>query len=154
VVVDSVHFALLEGGGAASEAQIAIRVNGRPLQDWAADVERPYAEAEGHPDIAGGYAGLAPRAVLLSALHFFGQPHAVWFEDGDTVLLGCGCGEWGCWPLTADIEISEEQVVWRNFRNGHRDSWDHSTLGPFTFGRSQYQSALLDLNDALRRHNP
>jgi hypothetical protein len=53
-----------------------------------------------------------------------------------------------------DIAISETQVVWGNVRNGHRDQWDHSSLGPFTFDRAQYEAGLLDLNGALSRHVP
>jgi hypothetical protein len=64
-----------------------------------------------------------------------------WFEDGDTVLLGCECGEWGCWPLTARVEIGDGVVRWTGFRQGHRD-WDLSALGPFEFELEQYMTAL------------
>ena len=61
------------------------------------------------------------------------------------MLLGCGCGEWGCWPLTAVVEVDDEQVRWSEFRNGHRD-WDLRGLGPFVFERSQYVAALSSMD--------
>ena len=47
----------------------------------------------------------------------------------------------GCWPLTTDVSVEEASVTWSHFRNGHRD-WDLTGLGPFTFDRSQYETAL------------
>ena len=125
---------------------ISILVNGRPLEDLAREVERPFAEAEGHPGLAGGYMGLLWGEVGSGPEHFLGSPAAIWFEDGDTVLMGCQCGEWGCWPLTADISVEDASVRWSHFRNGHRD-WDLTGLGPFRFERSQYERALAVLVD-------
>ncbi len=79
--------------------------------------------------------------VRGSARHFLGEPMASWFEDGDTVLMGCSCGEWDCWPLTARVLAGGDVVRWTNFRTGHRD-WDLSALGPFEFARLQYEAAL------------
>lgn len=55
---------------------------------------------------------------------------ASWFEDGDTVLRCCECGEWGCWPLTTTVTVTDTEVFWHGFRNGHRP-WDLRALGPF-----------------------
>lgn len=128
--------------------QIRIEVNGRPLQELARDVEHVHAEAEGKPNLAGDYGGLSPLQIHGSARHFLGAPEAAWFEDGDTVLMGCTCGEWGCWPLTAEVHVSDDVVRWTNFRTGHRD-WDLGDLGPFEFERSQYQAALSSLGLAI-----
>lgn len=126
-------------------SEIRIEVNGRPLQDLARAVEQRLADAEGASDLVGDYAGLSPSQVRGSARHFLGEPKASWFDDGDTVLMGCaGCGDWGCWPLTAKILVSDEVVRWTNFRTGHRD-WDLSAIGPFRFARSQYEAALSSL---------
>lgn len=57
------------------------------------------------------------------------------------MLLGCQCGEWGCWPLTARIEVTDEVVRWSGFRTGHRD-WDLAALGPFEFDRARYERAI------------
>ncbi|HEY1095136.1 MAG TPA: hypothetical protein VGE61_10565 [Glycomyces sp.] len=62
--------------------------------------------------------------------------------DGDTVLLGCDCGDWGCWPLLAQVDVTDTTVTWRHFSNEHRPAWDLSGLGPFTFDRAQYEASL------------
>jgi hypothetical protein len=64
------------------------------------------------------------------------------FGDGETILLGCVCGEPSCWPLTAQVEVGDATVTWTGFRTGHRD-WDLSGLGPFVFDRHQYETALV-----------
>ncbi|MCF6378994.1 hypothetical protein L2K70_15360 [Nocardioides KLBMP 9356] len=118
-----------------ADPSIEIRVNGRPLQEHAADIERDY-----DPSLAGSYAGLSPH-VVGSIHHYLGRPRASWFQDGDTVLLGCDCGEWGCWPLTAVVVVMRDTVRWSGFRTGHRD-WDLGDLGPFEFARHEYVRAL------------
>lgn len=120
---------------------IRILVNGKRLEELARAVELPFAAAEKHPDLAGDYAPLVLTDISSDPDHFLGTPVASWFEEGDTVLLGCPCGEWGCWPLTVQIEIKESTVRWVGFRNGHRD-WDLSGLGPFEFDRTEYLAAL------------
>jgi hypothetical protein len=120
---------------------VALLVNGRPLEELARVVERPYAVAENQPDLAGDYEPLALADIGSDRTHFLGQPVATWFEDGDTVLMGCPCGEWACWPLTVRVEVTEQTVRWHGFRTGHRD-WDLSGLGPFVFDRPQYEAAL------------
>lgn len=136
--VDSITFRLAKRPTGPS---IEIEIDGRPLQELARSVELPYAQAEGSPSIAGGYEGLGPDQINRDSAHFLGLPVATWFEDGDTVLLGCECGEWGCWPLTAFVTVSDAEVSWSRFRTGHRD-WDLSTLGPFRFHRAEYEASL------------
>lgn len=120
---------------------VNIYVGGRRLQDMVRPVEQGFADAEGTPDLAGSYAGMHDLAIRWPSRHFLGNPVLSWFGDGDTILLGCICGDPGCWPLTARVEVTEEIVTWRNFRTGHRD-WDLSTFGPLVFDRGQYERAL------------
>lgn len=120
---------------------LAVYVDGVRLQELVRPVERPFADREGKPDLAGRYAGLADRAVRWPSPHFLGEPILSWFGDGDTVLLGCICGEAGCWPLTARVDVADRTVTWHSFRKGHRD-WDLSALGTLTFDREQYERAL------------
>lgn len=122
-----------------NDGGVELFVNGRDLCEHAAVVELPFARAGGSPMIAGDYAGLPQH--LVGPEHYLGSPVLTWFEDCDTVLLGCGCGEWGCWPLTARVEVGTDRVVWSHFRQGHRD-WDLGDLGPFRFERAQYEAAL------------
>ena len=142
-MVDQVSFviemAAIDGGRAFPV--VTIRINQRRLEDLAHEVEKPFAVAEGKPQLAGDYAGLSPSVVAPGSRHFLGEPVEVWFEDGDTVLLGCTCGEPGCWPLTARVHVTDTTITWDSFRNGHRP-WDLSGLGPFEFDRGQYEEAL------------
>jgi len=146
--VDTVRLVVDDRSGTT---EITISINGTSLIDLARTVEQPWADREGKPQLAGSYMGLGPWALGGSSMHFLGSPHAVWFNDGDTVLLGCDCGEWGCWPLVADIIASDAEVVWTRFRQGHRD-WDLSALGPFIFDRAHYELALQRLDEDLRRY--
>lgn len=142
--MDVVDFRLeREELGVGTLPVINIFVNGEQLQDLVRSVERPYAEKEGNPALAGSYAGLAAgrHGDAIPASHYLSEPDETWFGDGDTVLLGCVCGVPGCWPLTARVEVSDTTVTWRDFRTGHR-SWDLGTFGPFTFDRDAYESAL------------
>lgn len=126
--------------GSHASRTVRIVVNGTPLVDHAKSVEAPFANAEGKPNLAGDYAPLLVED-FRSRQGLLGNPVSTWFEDGDTVLMGCPCGEWGCWPLTAMIDVKDDRVTWRRFRNGHRD-WDLSALGPFVFERIQYETAV------------
>lgn len=144
--MDTVQFAVDDSSGIT---EVIISINETSLIDLARTAEQPWADREGKPDLAGSYMGLGPWAIGGSSIHFLGNPHAVWFDDGDTVLLGCDCGEWGCWPLVAHIGVTHTQVAWSRFRQGHRD-WDLSALGPFVFARVEYEEALRELDEELR----
>ena len=112
------------------------------LQDLIRPLEQPFADAEGNSDLAGQYVGLAnPIGLGWPSRHYLGEPKATWFGDGDTILLGCNCGDAGCWPLIARVELDEQHVTWRGFRTGHRD-WDLSSFGPFAFDRQLYERSL------------
>lgn len=130
--------------GSHRSRTLAIRINGRRLEALARDVEFPFAKAEGNPRLAGDHSPLALTDIGSDPRHFLGMPVASWFEDGDTVLMGCPCGIWGCWPLTAQVDVADSHIRWHSFRNGHRD-WDLSELGPFDFDRLQYEAALTAL---------
>lgn len=142
-MTNEVEFRVVERLLADEPARVVgIWVDGVPLEEWARRVELPFAEAEGKPHLAGQYEGLAGDDLRWPDRHFLGEPRLSNFDDGDTVLLGCNCGDWGCWPLVADVGVSEHSVTWSRFRNGHRAVWDLKDLGPFIFTREQYEAAL------------
>lgn len=125
------------------EPCLEIKVDGVALEEHARRAELRSARADRQEGLAGAYSGLTHLdAVCWPSRHFLGAPALSATADGDTVLLGCGCGDWGCWPLSAEVHVAAETVVWREFRNGHRPAWDLSRLGPFEFDRDQYESAL------------
>ncbi|GGJ79088.1 hypothetical protein GCM10010123_06270 [Pilimelia anulata] len=57
------------------------------------------------------------------------------------MLLGCGCGDWGCWPFTAMVDVTDDAVTWSGFRTGHRD-WDYAGLPALSFARHRYVAEL------------
>ena len=57
---------------------------------------------KGYLDPSGGYAGLVPEYYNHGPMleHFLGQGDR---STNKTYLLGCECGEVGCWPLLGEI---------------------------------------------------
>jgi|SRR5688572_6714636 len=138
------------GGG------LRILINGRDLADLAREVELPFARHEGAESIAGAYSGLPPNQDLCPpSRHFFGQPSSALYCHHDKVqVLGCECGEPGCWPLICRIEIGPDRVKWTNFQQPHRSgrnsrpAWSYDKLGPFEFDREQYEAAVAELGES------
>jgi hypothetical protein len=102
-------------------------------------------------DIAGGYGGLIPTWFKYGPLdrYFVGDfaPDGYFDKKKRIYLLGCDCGEVGCWPLSAQVESKNDIVRWLNFRQDHRPERDYSGLGPFYFDSDQFQRALTSLCD-------
>ncbi len=127
---------------------IDILINERSLREIIREVERPFAAAEGSPDLAGGYRGLHPEQVLAPSRQLLGEPlkglRHVSRDPFDVAIFVCaGCGEPGCWPLMVRVEVHEHNVVWSGFNQPHRrDKWSYEALKPFTFDRAQYEWAL------------
>lgn len=126
-----------------------ILVNGRSFLDQVRAFEQPFADAEGHPGIAGSYAHVPawPRVLGFFADELVGK-HGV-----GVALFECDCGTPGCWPLMADIVVEPERVLWQRFRQPHRRGhdgqamWDYSGFGPFTFDRRAYEGEVQKLRD-------
>ena len=106
-------------------------VDGRRLTDLVADFET----AQGFGDLAGTYAGIVVGAD--------GQPLAdKLLTDGRRSLLGCGCGDTGCWPLEADIRFDDWSVTWDGFAQPHEPQWSYDGFGPFVFMIEDYRAAV------------
>jgi hypothetical protein len=137
------------------DSGIQIKINGRDLVDLVRAVENPFAYKEGAASIAGAYAGLPPDVETCPpSRHFLGEPSGALYRYGaKTQVLGCECGEVGCWPLLCLIEASQTRVTWAQFEQPHRNGkgaqspWKYDEFGPFEFDRGQYDAALA----ALRR---
>jgi hypothetical protein len=120
-----------------------ILINGQNLIDMLRQCELPFAEAEGHPSIAGGYMGLPSKLALLPSTHLIGA------TGKRTHLLVCrDCGEDMCWPFLADIIVTPTEVIWQNFSQPYRTGtkgrplWSYEKFRPFRFDRQQYEEAL------------
>jgi hypothetical protein len=141
--MDSITFTDNENTG------VSIVINGRDLRDIVRAVELPFATREGSPRIAGAYAGLPAEVVFWPSRHLLGRPDPLYSEDDSRVhVLGCECGEPGCWPLAVRIDIRDREVIWRDFYQPHRGPeskaghWQYDTMPEFRFERHSYEQAL------------
>lgn len=93
---------------------------------------------------AGGYDGLVPRFHDYGNLtaYYLGANHAPGLGPSRIQVLGCTCGDAGCWPLQTTIDILPTMVTWSDFTQPHRPEWEYSTFGPFTFDRDAYETAV------------
>jgi hypothetical protein len=102
-------------------------------------------------DPVGGYGGLIPESFNFGPLdrHFLGdfEPNSYFAKMGGVYLLGCNCGEVGCWPLSAHIETEGESAKWTTFQQPHRPQRDYSAFGPFIFDADLYRRTVAALRD-------
>lgn len=108
-----------------------------------------FEQSHGLNDPAGGYGGLILEFFRYGPLdqYFLGMSEPPFFEDapGRIYLLGCECGEVGCWPLSCLVDARDGTVSWHRFEHDHRPNRDYSSFGPFVFERRQYEEALRSL---------
>ena len=109
---------------------VEIYINGENFRDKVRDVERPFAEAEGNPGIA-GHATITPRELYESL-------HNDYLEFDCVSIFGCSCGVIDCWPLDVAVDVGIKTVTWYGFNMYHREKWDYAELGKFVFDKQQY----------------
>lgn len=102
---------------------------------------------------AGGYDGLDPALCGPGRRGGWGSERGgdPWPAPGHLWLLGCDCGEAGCWPLAAEVHARPGQVTWSRFGQPHRPDWSYDGFGPFTFDADQYAAAVAELTETLAR---
>jgi hypothetical protein len=126
------------------EVAIIPILNAAPLTDMILSFER-----ENRYEPAGGYGGLIPQHFKCGPLdrYFLGdfEENSYFGDLGRIYLLGCNCGEVGCWPLAARVIPGAGSVVWDSFQQPHRPERDYSHFGPFVFNARQYRQAVADL---------
>ena len=78
-------------------------------------------EKQFEPQIAGGYEGLNINFLQNIDEHLLGElnENDLFNYDGKTQILGCNCGEPGCWPLLVKIMVNDEIIVWSEFTQPH-----------------------------------
>lgn len=79
------------------------------------DLVSGYERAAGF-DVSGAYAGVVLDHFNVGdlAAYLTGQPEPAYSPDKEaSALLGCDCGEVGCWPLEAKGLIGDDLVTWR-----------------------------------------
>jgi hypothetical protein len=130
---------------APTETFVTPRIDGVSLATLAEQFER----SRGLIDPAGGYDGLNVDYFEWGPLdrYFLGKSEDPYFArtPGRVYVLGCQCGELGCWPLACSIETADGKITWHSFENPHRPKRDYSSFGPFVFDLAQYEEALRSL---------
>lgn len=107
-------------------------------------------EASQHFDVVWKYAGLILGHFDFGDLsrYLHGEPRS-WPGNGLVALLGCECGELGCWPLLAQVQVVGGRVVWDHLEQPYRKQRDYSGFGPFVFDEEQYRAAVARVVSAL-----
>ena len=121
-------------------AGLTLVVDGVSLVDLVA----AYEGSRGY-EPAGAYGGLVPERLSVMAdrgTYLLGTSPDQLPAIGSAWLLGCSCGEVGCWPLVARIEVSPRRVRWTDFSQPFRESWDYTDFGPFVFTRGEYEATV------------
>jgi len=145
--VDTIRFVVESRDDLGAEVvDVMPEINGALF----ADMVESFEKGAGFDDPSGGYGGLVPSFYRFGPLdhHFKGKAHVV---GGHLPVLGCECGEWGCWPLLATVNVGDDRVVWSSFVQPHRTGRDYSEFGAFEFDRQEYETALSDLVHELSR---
>ncbi len=145
--MDTLHFEIgkREDPAAGLVDAVGIFINDHNLVDTVRKVELPFRAREGRPHLASRYVGLPPEEMFYPSRRLLGEPETYYdtdYLDGKLAVLGCGCGEVGCWPLLVRISVTEDRVTWGDFEQPHRKSWRYGRLGPFVFERDAYERAL------------
>lgn len=118
-------------------------IDGNSLISILREIELPFAKAEGHPEIAGMYMGLATTEISPPLDYFSGRKKEN--IDDKVVILDCECGNPGCWEFVVNIEVKRKTVKWKDLEQVYRDDWNYDEIGVLTFDRKQYESALKEL---------
>lgn len=137
MVLFAVEWRLSTFEGRARELWPAV--DGRPLSDLAAQFEN----ANGY-EPSGGYAGLVLEHYNFGDLDSYLMGMQTPWPGERVPLLGCQCGEWGCWPLVARVSRVADKVRWDAFAQPHRPDRDYGFFGPFIFSGDAYRQRVAE----------
>lgn len=161
-VMDILHLNLLphpDRNLGSTFTQIEIQINQTPLLDLVAAAEEEPTRCEFEERVA---AGEEPYGLRIEPGQYmyptigqlrrtgelsFGYAQRYFViepDDSDfnaTVLLGCNCGEPGCWMLLIKSQTENNVITWSDFRQFHRPAWKYY-LGPYIFDSSKYHQEL------------
>jgi len=119
-------------------------IDGRRLTDILIEFERKHGFTP-----AGAYGGLVFEQFNFGPLgryfrqDFDADDKAFW-ADG-IYVLGCECGEVGCWPVKCFVTSDRTTIVWDRFWQPQRPDRVYAELGLFVFDATQYVNAVADL---------
>lgn len=142
--LSTIRFDALARADLGAAVEIVPVLNGIPLTN----LIHAFDQEHGFETREISYGGLIPAHFNFGPLDqlFLGQGSGR--EPGaKTPLLGCECGEWGCWPLLARVVVTDSTVVWSDFEQPFRKKRDYSAFGPFQFDRRDYERAVAQANE-------
>jgi tRNA nucleotidyltransferase/poly(A) polymerase len=132
-----------------------IFVNDRPLLELMREAKRPYIAPEDEAFLTRFCNDVVPTNILLPSrlpkrkIHHLWQRYHWYNPDTETIVLfQCTCGEPYCAFLRVRIQENDDTVTWSDFGppNHRQDSalvqQQFYNLGPFVFGRQQYEQAI------------
>lgn len=125
--------------------EIVPRIDGAPLTLL---IDRFEARAGMQP-AGDAYGGLIPRFLRFDPMADYFHGRSTDAVGPKTPVLGCRCGDWGCWPLMARITVTDDLVIWDAFEQPHRPARDYTAFGPFQFDRHHYDDAVRELSTAV-----
>lgn len=123
-----------------------LQIDGQPLDELITAYEEDRAF-----DIVGGYGGLVFFGLKPSELLLYFEaidPPDI-LEFSHVAVMGCNCGDVGCWPLVCQIQRTDAGVVWTDFQQPHRKDRDYLGFGPFHFELAAYRQTLAALESEL-----
>lgn len=122
---------------------VVPEIDGRSLLSILRDVEGPMSKEEGNPTLAGAYEGLLRGEIGSALKHYLGNGRKRFRSERKTAILGCNCGEPGCWPFLVSIVVDNKFVHWSEFEQPHRRNWNYDGLQPLVLDRHQYETAVM-----------
>ncbi|WP_372412346.1 hypothetical protein [Streptomyces luteireticuli] len=113
MAIDEIQFDL-QPRGDLGVLEVVPRINGLPLTELIDTFET----GAGMQPAGDAYGGLIPEYFRFGPMedHFLGQSASA--MGPRTPVLGCACGEWGCWPLMARITTTADLVTWDALPHG------------------------------------
>lgn len=118
---------------------VEIYINNRELVDILREIEKPFAEEEGHPNLAGGYGHNIPQILYKDFTEAL-IPETYSQLYGVELLCCKDCGVPGCWSPKAKIRQDEEFVYWEDFCQNHRKNWVYNLS--YKFAKAEYEAEM------------
>ena len=138
--MDTIMFEVIVADGCESLIPV---INGQRLTDLVHALERLNTWSE-----QDSYMGLVPGNYNFGPMrwHYLGLGGSTGLDVGalkgsGMPVLGCECGEWGCWPILVTVVADENIVEWRTFVQPYRPERDYIGIGPFRFSRAQFDDS-------------
>ena len=118
---------------------VEIYINGREFVDILKECEKPFADSEGHPNLAGSYGHNVPK-ILYCALSEAVKEGTYSNKYGAELLCCRDCGIPGCWSVLAMISEDDDFVYWKSFSHNHRKMWKYDLS--FRFVKADYEKEM------------